>query len=128
MDGRNLINALAFIASAVNALRSPGSFQRPVCIDFPCFPPDLGLSVVVPVNCVLPVIFPAAFPVRDAFSLCVQIIDLAALGTPFAGFFQQVDCQHDVGVGISGSFVMDGKISTHPNGHKVVFHKSADKG
>ena len=71
--------------------------------------------------------FPAAFAVGDAVALAVQIINLPALRSPFSIFPQGPDGQHDMGVGVAGSFVMDGKVSTHSSVHKIVFDESPDK-
>ena len=87
MDRGNLINALPLVAAVVNALRSTGSLQCPVGIGRPCRPPNLHFPFVVPVGGVLPVVLPAAFPIRDTLAVFVQVVCLAALGAPCAVFF-----------------------------------------
>ena len=77
MDRGNLINSLPLVAAMVNALRSIGRFQRPVGVVRPRRPPNLHIPFVVPVGGVLPVVLPAAFPVRDALAVLVQIVSLS---------------------------------------------------
>ena len=57
-----------------------------------------------------------------------QVVCLAALRAPCAIFLQGPDSQHDMNMGVAGSLVMDGKISTHPLVSKVVLHLGPDKG
>ena len=128
MDRGNFINALPLVAAVVNALRSTGRFQRPVGVGCPCRPPNLHIPFVVPVGGVLPVVLPAAFPIRDTLSVLVQIVCLTALCAPLSIFFQRPDGQHDMSMGVAGSLVMDGKVGAHPLVHKVVLHIGPDKG
>ena len=57
MDRGDFINALPLVAAVVNALRSTGRFQRPVGVGCPRCPPNLHISFIVPVGCILPMIF-----------------------------------------------------------------------
>jgi len=127
MDRGNLINALPLVAAVVNALRSTGRFQRPVGVGCPRCPPNLHISFIVPVGRILPMIFPAAFPIRDTLSV-LQIVCFAALCAPCAIFFQGPDGQHDMNMGVAGSLVVDGKIGAHPLVHKILLHIGPDKG
>ena len=128
MDRGDFINALPLVAAVVNALRSTGRFQRPVGVGCPRCPPNLHISFIVPIGCILTMIFPATFPIRDTLSILVQIVCLAALCAPCAIFFQGPDGQHDMSMGVAGSLVMDGKVGAHPLVHKVVLHIGPDKG
>ena len=105
-----------------------GGLQCPVGIGRPCRPPNLHIPFVVPVGGVLPVVLPAAFPVRDTLAVFVQVVCLATLCAPCAIFFQGPDGQHDMDMGVAGSLVMDGKVGAHPLVHKVVLHIGPDKG
>ena len=128
MDRGDFINALPLVAAVVNALRSTGRFQRPVGVGCPRCPPNLHISFIVPVGRILPMIFPAAFPIRDTLSILVQIVCLAALCAPLSIFFQRPERQHDMDMRVAGSLVMDSKIGAHPLVHKVVLHIGPDKG
>ena len=128
MDRGNLINALPLVAAVVNALRSAGRFQRPIGVGRPRCPPNLHISFIVPVGRILSVIFPAAFPIRDTLSILVQIVCLAALCAPLSIFFQRPERQHDMDMRVTGSLVMDSKVSTHSFVYKVVLHIGAHKG
>ena len=84
MNSGNFINALPLVAAVVNTLRSTGRFQHPVGVDRPRCPPNLHIPFIVPVGRILPMIFPAAFPIRDTLSTLVQVVCLAALYTPLS--------------------------------------------
>ncbi len=73
-------------------------------------------------------IFPAALAVGDALALAVQIVHLAALCAPLAIFFYGPNCQHDMGVGIAGSFIVDGEVGEHSSVNEIVFDIGPDKG
>ena len=128
MDRGNFINALPLVAAVVNTLRSTGRFQCPVGVGCPRCPPNLHISFIVPVGRILPMIFPAAFPIRDTLSILVQIVCLAALCAPLSIFFQRPERQHDMDMRVSGSLVMDSKVSTHSFVYKVVLHIGTHKG
>ena len=128
MDKGDLINALPLVAAMVNALRSAGRFQRPIGVGRPRCPPNLHISFVVPVGGVLPVVLPAAFPVRDALAVLVQIVCLAALCAPLSIFFQRPERQHDMDMRVAGSLVMDSKVGAHSFVYKVVLHIGTHKG
>ena len=128
MDRGNFINALPLVAAVVNALRSTGRFQRPVGVGCPRCPPNLHISFIVPVGRILPMIFPAAFPIRDTLSILVQIVCLAALCAPLSIFFERPERQHDMNMRVAGSLVMDSKVGTHSFVYKVVLHIGTHKG
>ena len=87
VDRGDFINALALVAAVVYQGRLTGGLQCPVGIGRPCRPPNLHIPFVVPVGGVLPVVLPAAFPIRDALAVLVQVVCLAALRAPCAIFF-----------------------------------------
>ena len=128
MDRGNFINALPLVAAMVNAFRSAGRFQRPIGVGRPRYPPNLHISFIVPIGCILSVIFPAAFPIRDTLSIFVQIVCLAALCAPLSIFFQRPERQHDMDMRVAGSLVMDSKVGAHSFVYKVVLHIGAHKG
>ena len=128
MDRGDLINALPLVAAVVNALRSTGRFQRPVGVGCPRCPPNLHISFIVPIGCILTMIFPAAFPIRDTLSILVQIVCLAALCAPLSIFFQRPERQHDMDMRVAGSLVMDSKVGAHSFVYKVVLHIGTHKG
>ena len=128
MDRGNLINALPLVAAVVNALRSTGRFQRPVGVGCPRCPPNLHISFIVPIGCILTMIFPTAFPIRDTLSILVQIVCLAALCAPLSIFFQRPERQHDMDMRVAGSLVMDSKVGAHSFVYKVVLHIGTHKG
>ena len=118
MDGGDFINPLSGIGAKVKALRVADGFQIAVRRVSPALPPYLGVLLVVPVHGVLLVAFPSAGRKPDTLAVLVKVVDLPALGKPFAGF---VHCPHgkkDVGVGISVPLVMDGKIGNHALGNE----------
>ena len=92
----------------------------------PCRPPFLGVAFIVPVGCVLPVIFPAALTVRDAVSVRVQFVDLPTFRAPCSVGVQRSERQHNVGVGISVAFVMYGNVGAHPRVNKSLLYESPD--
>src|SRR5699024_6372907 len=87
VDRGDFINATALVAAVVYQCRLTGGLQCPVGIGRPCRPPNLHIPFVVPVGGILPVVFPAASPVRDALAVLVQVVCLAALCAPCAVFF-----------------------------------------
>ncbi len=58
-------------------------------------------------------ILPAAFTIRDAVALAVQIINLPALRPPLTIRTERPDRQHDMSVGIARPLVVDGKVGAH---------------
>ena len=128
MDRGDFINALPLVTAVVNALRSTGRFQRPVGVGCPRCPPNLHIPFIVPVGRILPMIFPAAFPIRDTLSVLVQIVCLAALCAPLSIFFQRPERQHDMDMRVAGSLVMDSKVGAHSFVYKVVLHIGTHKG
>lgn len=100
VDAGDFINALPFVAAVVDALRPASRFQGTVCVSGPRRPPLLGVLPIIPIGAILPVIFPAAFAVRDAVALAVQVINLAALRFPAPIRFQWANGQQNMSVGI----------------------------
>ena len=127
MNGGDFVNALAFVTAVVDALRLACGLQRPVGISRPRRPPLLGVAPLVPVGGVLPVTFPTAFAVRDALALAVQIVHLSALRSPFPIFFYGADGEHNMGVGVAGSLIVDGKVGAHSSIHKIFLDEHSDK-
>ena len=71
VDRGDFINAPALVAAVVYQGRLTGGLQCPVGISRPCRPPNLHIPFVVPVGGVLPVVLPAAFPIRDTLVVLV---------------------------------------------------------
>jgi hypothetical protein len=74
------------------------------------------------------VILPAAFAVRDAVALAVQVINFPALWPPLTIRAEGPDRQQNMGVRIAVTLVMERKISAHSRRYKVVLDVGADKG
>ena len=87
VDRGDFINAPALVAAVVYQGGLTGGLQCPVGIGRPCRPPNLHIPFVVPVGGVLPVVLPAAFPIRDTLAVLVQVVCLAALCAPCTIFF-----------------------------------------
>ena len=104
-------------------------FQIAVLDDLPFMPPDFTILLVVPVHRILLVAFPPAGWQLDPFPVLVKVINLAAFGKPFPMFVHCPHSQQDMGVGIVPRRVgvMDGKVSNHAFGNKLLFTKLPDK-
>ena len=93
-------------------------------------PPDLGILLVVPVHRVFLVTFPVARREPDALTVLVKVINLSGFREPLAVFVHCPDGQQNVGVWVSISLVVDGKIGNHALGNKLLLTdiplKSAD--
>ena len=92
-------------------------------------PPDFTIFLVVPVHRILLVAFPPARWQLYPFPILVKVINLAALGKPFPMFVHCPHSQQDMGVGIVSRRmgVMDGKVSNHAFGNKLLLAKLPDK-
>ena len=121
VDAGDFINALPFIAAVIDALRSARRLQRTIGVSGPRRPPLLGVAPVIPIGGILTMIFPAAFAVRDAVALAVQIVHFPALRPPLTIRTEGPDRQHDVSVRIARTLVVNGKIGAHPSSYKIVF-------
>ena len=127
VDRGDFINALSLVAAVVYQGRLTGCLQHPIGVGRPRCPPNLHISFIVPIGCILTMIFPAAFPIRDTLSILVQVVCLAALCAPLSIFFQRSERQHDMDMRVAGSLVMDGEVGAHPLVHKVVLHIGTHK-
>ena len=92
VNGRYLLNALPLVAAMVDALMNTVSLQRLIRPFCPSRSPFLGFGLLVPVGEIDPVIFPAAFPVRDALTALVKIILLPAFCIPLPVCFEWTNC------------------------------------
>ena len=72
-------------------------------------------------------ILPAAFAVRDAVALAVQIVNLPALRPPASIRFQWANGQQDMSVRIAVTLVMERKVGAHSLCYKIVFDESPNK-
>ena len=108
-----------------HTLRAVIGFQIAVLDNLPFMPPDFTILLVVPVNRILLVAFPPAGWQLYPFPVLVKVINLAAFGKPFPMFVHCPHSQQDMGVGIVSRRmgVMDGKISNHAFGNKLLFTK-----
>ena len=121
VDGRDFLNALTFITAVIYALRSARRLQRPISVSGPCRPPFLGVLSIVPVGGVLPMILPAAFTIRDAVALAVQIVNLPTLRPPLTIRTEGPDRQQNMSVGIAITLVMERKVGAHSSRYKIIF-------
>ena len=129
MDSRDNIKPLSGIGTQVHTLRAVIGFQIAVLDYFPFMPPDFTIFLVVPVNRILFMAFPPAGRQLYPFPILVKVINLAALGKPFPMFVHCPHSQQDMGVGIVSRRmgVMDGKVSNHAFGNKLLLAKLPDK-
>ena len=123
MDGRNLLHTLTFKRTEINTFRSASGFKITVGDDFPAVPPYLGILLVVPVYCVFLVAFPVAGWKLDALSVFVKVVNLAGFREQLAVFIHCPDCQQNVGVWVPIALVMDGEVSNHAFGNKLLIAK-----
>jgi len=129
MDSRDYIKPLSGIGTQVHTLRAVIGFQIAVLDDLPFMPPDFTILLVVPVNRILLVAFPSAGRKFYPFPVFVKVINLAALGKPFPMFVHCPHSQQDMGVGIVSRrmWIMDGKVSNHAFGNKLLLAELPDK-
>ena len=67
---------------------------------------------------------PVAGRELDALSVFVKVVNLAGFREPFAVFVHCPERQQNVGVWVSISLVVDGKIGNHSIGNKLLLTKS----
>ena len=129
MDSGDNIKPLSGIGTQVHTLRAVIGFQIAVLDDLPFMPPDFAILLVVPIHRILLVAFPSAGRKFYPFPVFVKVINLAALGKPFSMFVHCSHSEQDMGVGIVSRRmgVMDGKISNHAFGNKLLLTKLPDK-
>ena len=128
MDGRYLLDALPLKGAQVNTLRSACSFQIAVGDGLPAMPPDLGVLLVVPVHRVFLVALPVAGGEPDALAVLVKVVNLSGFRKPPAVFIHCPERQQNVGVWVSISLVVDGKVSNHAFGNKLLLTKIFEHG
>ena len=129
MDSRDNIKPLSDIRTQVHTLWAVIGFQIAVLDDLPFMPPDFAILLVVPIHRILLVAFPPAGRKFNPFPILVKVINLAALGKPFPMLVYCPHSEHDMGVGIVSRRMggMDGKVSNHAFGNKLLFTKLPDK-
>ena len=120
MHGRYLLDALPLKGAQVNTFWSARSFQIAVGDGFPTMPPDLGVLLVVPVHRVLFMTFPVTGREPDALAVFIKVVHLSGFWKPPAVFIHCPECQQNVGVWVSIALVVDGKVSDHPFGNKLL--------
>ena len=123
MDGRYLLDALPLKGAQVNTFRSASSFQIAVGDGFPAMPPDFGVLLVVPVHCVFLVALPVAGRKLNALTVFVKVVHFSGFREPLAVFVHCPERQQNVGVWVAISLVMDGKVSNHTLGNKLLLTK-----
>ena len=123
MDGRYLLDALPLKGAQVNTFRSASSFQIAVGDGLPAMPPDLSVLLVVPVHGVFLVALPVPRREPDALAVLVKVVHLSGFREPLAVFIHCPERQQNVGVWVSISLVVDGKVSNHPFGNKLLLTK-----
>ena len=110
-SGRNLLNSLTLKRAEVNTFRSASGFQIAVGDGLPAMPPDFGVLLVVPVHGVFLVALPVPGREPDALTVLVKVVYLAGFREPLAVFVHRSERQQNVGVGVSITLVVDGKVS-----------------
>ena len=123
MHGRYLLDALPLKGAQVNTFRSASGFQIAVGNGFPAMPPDLSVLLVVPVHGVFLVALPVPRREPDALAVLVKVVHLSGFREPLAVFIHCPERQQNVGVWVSISLVVDGKVSNHPFGNKLLLTK-----
>ena len=123
MDGRYLLDALPLKGAQVNTLRPASRFQIAVGDGLPAMPPDLGILLVVPVHRVFFVAPPVAGRKLNALTVFIEVVDLSGFWKPLAVRVHCPERQQNVGVWVSISLVVDGKVSNHPFGNKLLLTK-----
>ena len=116
----SLLDALPLKGAQVNTFRSASSFQIAVGDGLPAMPPNLGVLLVVPVHGVFLVALPVARREPDAFAVLVKVVNLSGFWKPPAVFIHCPERQQNVGVWIAISLVVDGKVSNHALGNKLL--------
>ena len=86
-------------------------------------PPDLGVLLVVPVHGAFLMALPVAGGEPDALAVLVKVVDLSGFRKPLAVFVHCPERQQNVGVWVAISLVVDGKVSNHPFGNKLLLTK-----
>jgi len=114
MHGWYLLDALPLKGAQVNTFRSASRFQIAVGYGLPAVPPDLGVLLVVPVHGVFLVALPVARGKLDTLAVLVNVVHLSGFREPLAVFIYCPERQQNVGVWVSISFVVDGKVGDHP--------------
>jgi len=87
-------------------------------------PPDLGVLLVVPVHGVFLVALPVPGGELNALAVFIKVVYLSGFREPLAVFVHCPECQQNVGVWVAISLVVDGKVSDHPFGNKLLLTKS----
>ena len=123
MHGRYLLDALPLKGAQVNTFWSASSFQIAVGDGLPAMPPDLGVLLVVPVHRVFLVALPVPGREPDALTVLVKVVYLSGFREPPAVFIHRSERQQNVGVWVTISLVVDGKIGNHALGNKLLLTK-----
>ena len=118
-----LLDALPLKGAQVNTFWSASRFQMAVGDGLPAVPPDLGVLLVIPVHGVFLVTFPVPGRKQDTFAILVKVVHLSGFWKPLAVFIYCPERQQNVGVWVSIALVVDGKISNHPFGNKLLLTK-----
>ena len=120
---KTTLHVSALKGAQVNTFRSASRFQIAVGDGFPAMPPDLGVLLVVPVHRVFLVTFPVARRELDALAVFVKVVYLSGFWKPLAVRVHCPERQQNVGVWVSISLVVDGKVGNHPFGNKLLLTK-----
>ena len=123
MDGRYLLDALPLKGAQVNTFWSTSRFKIAVGDGLPAMPPDLGVLLVVPVHRVFLMALPVAGSEPDALTVLIKVINLSGFRQPLAVFVYCSERQQNVGVWVTIALVMDGKVSDHALGNKLLLTK-----
>ena len=128
MHSRYLLDALPLKGAQVNTFRSASGFQIAVGDGFPAMPPDLGVLLVVPVHRVFLVTLPVPGWKPDAFAVLVKVVYLSGFREPLAMFVHCPNRQQNVGVWVPIALVVDGEVSNHAFGNKLLVAKFFEHG
>ena len=120
MNGGDLVNALCFIGTEVNTLRSAVGFQIFILKVLPPHTPYHSVFAFIPVNGVFLVAFPVAGGETDAFSVLVKVVNLSGFRQPLSVFVHRSHCQQNMSVRIMTGRVgvVNGNVCNHSLGNK----------
>ena len=115
-----MVNALCFIGTEVNTLRSAVGFQIFILNILPAHTPDHSVFAFVPVHGVFLVAFPVAGGETDSLSVLVKVINLSCFRKPLSVFVHRSHCQQNMSVWIMTGRVgvVNGNVGNHPLGNK----------
>ena len=128
VNSGNLICSLTFIGAKIKSYIDSVFLVIPIDRSCPCRSPQFGILTAVPIDGILFAAFRLTAGKQYLLAILVQLVNLSCLGEPFTVFIHSSHGQHDVGVRISVTFIVNGKIYAHALGDKLFHAVISDKG